>query len=89
MENDTWMAVLAHLVAERDTTSKVINALFVMQFGFFFPLLERCSMKLLCFTFFKKKLQTLKFEAMPVAASQTPGLGLKPGFYFLDKSNIN
>lgn len=30
------MAVLAHLVAERDTTSKVINALFVMQFGFFF-----------------------------------------------------
>lgn len=35
-ENDTWMAVLAHLVAERDSTSEVINVLFVMQFGFFF-----------------------------------------------------
>lgn len=30
------MAVLAHLVAERDSTSEVINVLFVMQFGFFF-----------------------------------------------------
>lgn len=84
------MAVLAHLVVERDSTSEVINVLFVMQFGFFFfPLLERCSMKLLCFTFFKKKLQTLKFEATAVAASQTPGLGLKPGFCFLDRSNFN
>lgn len=38
MENNTRMAVSTHLVAERETTSKAINALFVMQFGdLFFP----------------------------------------------------